>query len=105
MDNDEYNDAYYCSQFFITYPKFNPIQSNPETDTLRLTQEFSEKFFYYTQKCIEITPLSVIIDDIKNYRQLNDIQFTQLDVMTHEEKIKIIKIYNKMFSSLENIIN
>jgi len=72
---------------------------------LRLTQEFSEKFYIFTQKCIEITPLSVIIDDIKNYRQLNDIQFTQLDVMTHEEKIKIIKIYNKMFSSLENIIN
>ena len=74
------------------------------TDTLRLTQEFNEKFFNQTGKSIEITHLSIMKDDIKNYRSLTELQLTQLETFTEEEKIEIIKTYNIMFSSLENVL-
>jgi hypothetical protein len=54
--------------------------TNPErTDTLRLTQEFNEKFFNHTRKSIDITNVSIMKDDIKNYRTITDIQLTQLE--------------------------
>jgi hypothetical protein len=84
----------------------NPDQSRPiQTNTLRLTQEFNEKFFSHTRKSINITNLSIMKDDIKNYRPLTDIQLTQLEDLTENEKIEIIKTYNIMFASIENIIN
>jgi hypothetical protein len=80
-------------------------QHPKRTDTLRLTQEFSEKFFMETMKRIEITDLSVIIDDIRNYRTLTETQLAQLPTLSDSKKIEIIKTYNTMFASLENIIN
>jgi hypothetical protein len=44
-------------------------------------------------------------DDIKNYRPLTDIQLTQIEDLTENEKIEIIKTYNIMFASIENVIN
>jgi hypothetical protein len=88
-----------------------PIQTNPDqsikeiTNTLRLTQEFNDMFFNHTRKSIDITNLSIMKDDIKNYRPLTDIQLTQLEDLTENEKIEIIKTYNIMFASIENIIN
>jgi hypothetical protein len=83
-----------------------PIQTNPErTDTLRLTQEFNDKVFNHTRKSIDITNLSIMKDDIKNYRPLTDIQLTQIEDLTENEKIEIIKTYNIMFASIENVIN
>jgi uncharacterized protein YjgD (DUF1641 family) len=109
MEDDEYKDAY----FIINYV-FNPIvikeqtNSNPnekeQTDTLRLTQEFNKSFLKYFRKTIEITPLSIMVDNIRNYRPLTDIQITQLDNLTSEEKIKIIKEYNNMYKSLEKLL-
>jgi hypothetical protein len=75
------------------------------TDTLRLTQEFSEKFFMETMQRIEITDLIVIIDDIRNYRILTETQLTQLEKLSDSQKIEIIKTYNTIFASLENVIN
>ena len=84
----------------------NPDQSIKErTNTLRLTQEFNENFFSHTRKSIDITNISIMKDDIKNYRPLTDIQLTQLEDLTENEKIEIIKTYNIMFSSIENLIN
>ena len=84
----------------------NPDQSLKErTNTLRLTQEFNEKFFSHTRKSIDITNISIMKDDIKNYRPLTDIQLTQLEDLTENEKIEIIKTYNIMFSSIEDFIN
>jgi hypothetical protein len=74
------------------------------THTLRLTQEFNEKFFNQTRKSIEITNLSIMKDDIKNYRSLTELQLTQLETFTEAEKIEIIKTYNIMFESLENVL-
>jgi len=77
-----------------------PNQTNPDrTDKLRLTQEFNEKFFSHTRKSIDITNISIMKDDIKNYRPLTDIQLTQLNDLTENEKIEIIKTYNIMFSN------
>jgi hypothetical protein len=88
-----------------------PIQTNPDqsikerTNTLRLTQEFNDRFFNHTRKSIDITNLSIMKDDIKNYRPLTDIQLTQIEDLTENEKIEIIKTYNIMFASIENLIN
>ena len=79
-------------------------QKPKRTDTLRLTQEFSEKFFKETMQRITITDLSVIIDDIRNYRTLTDVQLTQLRELSDADKIEIIQTYNTMFASLENMI-
>jgi hypothetical protein len=80
-------------------------QRPKRTDTLRLTQEFSEKFFKETMKRIVITDLSVIIDDIRNYRTLTDVQLAQLRELSEQDKIEIIQTYNTMFATLENVIN
>jgi uncharacterized protein YjgD (DUF1641 family) len=81
----------------------NEIQRTHRTDTLRLTQEFNERFFKESRKSIEITDLTIILDDIKNYRTLTDIQLNQLENLTPEERLKVIKVYNTMFSTLENL--
>ena len=104
-DNDiEYNDTKFCIDKLEKY--FGTIQSvvYEKTNTLRLTQEFNENFFRYTRKCIDISNLSIMKDDIKNYRPLTDIQLTQLEDLTEAEKIEIIKTYNIMFASIENLI-
>jgi hypothetical protein len=46
-----------------------------------------------------------MMDDIKNYRPLSELQLTQIESLSEEEKIKVIKIYNTMFASIEYIIN
>lgn len=79
------------------------IQRTQITDNLRLTQEFNERFFKETRKSIEITDLTIILDDIKNYRTLTDIQLNQLENLTPEERLKVIKVYNTMFSTLDNL--
>jgi hypothetical protein len=99
-DDEEYNDIHYINNIL---DKFVNLDQS-KTDTLRLTTEFNEKFFQQFQKNIEITPFSVIIDDIKNYRTLTELQLIELKSLSDEEKIKIIKLYNTMFSTLENII-
>jgi len=104
-DNDiEYNDTKFCIDKLEKY--FGTIQSvvYEKTNTLRLTQEFNEKFFRYTRKSIDISNLSIMKDDIKNYRPLTDIQLKQIEDLTEAEKIEIIKTYNIMFASIKNLI-
>lgn len=72
-------------------------------DTLRLTQEFSEKFFMETMRRIEITGFVIIMDDIRNYRTLTETQLSQLANLSEHEKIEIIKMYNTMFSTLDGM--
>jgi hypothetical protein len=110
MDDVEYNDIKYCMDIFKKYNE--TIQSNVYdkeknkiTNTLRLTQEFNEKFFKYTRTRIDISNLSIMKDDIKNYRPLTDIQLAQVEGLTEREKIELIKTYNIMFSTIENLIN
>ena len=74
------------------------------TNTLRSTQEFNEKFFCDTRKSIDITNLSIMKDDIKNYRELTDIQLEQLQELTETDKIELIKTYNVMLASIKDLI-
>lgn len=73
-------------------------------DTLRLTQEFNENFLKYTRKSIDITNLSIMKDDIKNYRPLTCEQLTQLEHLTETEKIEIIKTFNTIFTCIIDFI-
>lgn len=73
-------------------------------NTHRLTQEFYAKFFEKFGKHLTITPFSIILDDIKNYRALTDTQLKQVAQLTEEEKIKVIEVLNMMFSSVCKMI-
>lgn len=94
--DDEYSDC----NFINNIPN---ITENTQS-TLRLTQEFNEKFFIETRKSINITPLSIMKDDIKNYRILTDIQLEQVKELTEEEKIDIINTFNIIFKSIGEFI-
>lgn len=79
-------------------------QTPKRTDTLRLTNEFSEKLFKETLQQIDITELAIIMDDIRNYRPLTEEQFVQIKNMNESDKIKIITTYNRVFETLEDAI-
>jgi len=80
------------------------MDSNQIHNTLRLTKEFDAKFFEQFGKHLTITPFSIILDDIKNYRQLTDIQLKEVAKLSDEEKTKLIEVFNMMFSSLCQLI-
>jgi len=127
MYNDEYNDAHYLINLINEHVKKEPIVINQNlinqniinqniinqsteivkerTNSLLLTEEFNAKLYNTTRKSIDITNLSIMKDDIKNYRILTDIQLSQLETFTETEKIEIIKLYNTMFASIEHLIN
>jgi len=86
-------------------PATTPNQSIPKRrNTTILANEFKEKFFNQTRKYIHITNISIMKDDITNYRPLTDIQLAELEYLTEAEKIEIIRLYNVMFASIENLI-
>ena len=87
------------------YEKNNSKLKLKRTDTLRMTQEFNEKYFNEIRKNIETIDLYVMKDDIKNYKPLTSTQLQQLDKLTELEKIDIIYLYNTMFSTLEDVID
>lgn len=84
----------------------NRHKSKPSrSDTLRLSQEFNEKYFNEIRKNIEISDFSVIKNDITNYRPLTKIQITQLETLTEKEKIELIITYNTIVETLDHIIS
>lgn len=82
----------------------HPSQKPKRSDTLRLSQEFNEKYFNEIRKNIEINDLTVMKDDISNYKPLTHSQLLQLEKLTESEKIDIILLYNTMISTLEDMI-
>lgn len=74
-------------------------------DTLRLSKEFIEKYFDKINKDFSLTDFYIIMDDIRNYRILTEEQLSKLDKLTETEKIEIIKLYNTMFSNIENLLH
>ena len=82
------------------------IQPKPNRkSTLRLTQEFNEKYFTQFRKSLSISNFSIMKDDITNYRPLSQEQLIQVETLSDTEKIELIKLYNTMFDTLENIVN
>ena len=65
--------------------------------TLRLTQEFNEKYFTQFRKNLLISNFSIMKDDITNYRPLSQEQLIQVETLSDTEKIELIKLYNTMF--------
>jgi hypothetical protein len=82
------------------------IQPKPNRkSTLRLTQEFNEKYFTQFRKSLLISNFSIMKDDITNYRPLSEQQLIQVETLSDTEKIELIKLYNTMFNTIENIVN
>ena len=82
------------------------IQPKPNRkSTLRLTQEFNEKYFTQFRKSLSICNFSIMKDDITNYIPLTEEQLIQVETLSDTEKIELIKLYNTMFDTLENIVN
>jgi hypothetical protein len=80
------------------------IQPKPNRkSTLRLTQEFNEKYFTQFRKSLSISNFSIMKDDVTNYRPLSEQQLIQVETLSDTEKIELIKLYNTMFYTLENI--
>ena len=70
-------------------------------DTLRLSKEFNEK--HLNKIILKIDDYSIMKDDIVNFRPLSNEQMLQLETLTDKEKIELIKLYNKMFITLEDV--
>jgi len=81
-----------------------PRKSIHRSNTMELTQKFNEKFFNQVKKNIEITHFTIMKDDIKNYRTLTEIQLNEIQYLTENEKIEIIKIYNTMIATIEDLL-
>jgi len=82
------------------------IQPKPNRkSTLRLTQEFNEKYFTQFRQSLSITNFLIMKDDIKNYRPLSEQQLIQVETLTETEKIELIKLYNTIFNTIEHIVN
>ena len=82
------------------------IQPKPNRkSTLRLTQEFDEKYFTQFRQSLSISNFSIMKHDITNYTPLSKQQLIQVETLSDTEKIELIKLYNTMFSTLENIVN
>jgi hypothetical protein len=82
------------------------IQPKPNRkSTLRLTQEFNEKYFTQFRQSLSISNFLIMKQDITNYRPLSQEQLIQLETLTETEKIELIKLYNTTFNTIENIVN
>jgi hypothetical protein len=79
----------------------NIIQPKPNRkSTLRLTQEFNEKYFTEFRQSLSISNFSIIKNDIKNYKPLSEQQLVQLQTLSETEKIELIKLYNTIVDTL-----
>jgi hypothetical protein len=82
------------------------IQPKPNRKcTLRLTQEFNENYFTQFRQRLSISNFLIMKQDIINYRPLSQEQLIQLETLTETEKIELIKLYNTIFNTIENIVN
>jgi len=74
------------------------------TDTIRITEDFNERYFLKTRKRLEVSQLSIMKDDIKNYRSLTEFQLNYLSTLSENSKIEIIKIYDSMIGTIEDLL-
>jgi len=89
-----------------TIPTYPDKPRPKRNDTLRLTQQFNETYFSEFKKNILSTDnFSIIKDDVKNYRSLSNQQLIHVETLTDTEKIELIKLYNTMFYTLDNMDN
>ena len=83
-----------------TFSKLKPHR----TDTILITEDFNERYFLKTRKRLEVSQLSIMKDDIKNYRSLTEFQLNYLSTLSEDSKIEIIKIYDSMIGTIEDLL-
>ena len=69
-----------------------------------LTIELNKKLFTNSGKSLEIDSFKMLKDDIRNYRPLSEYQLLLIEKLTDIQKIEIIKLYNSIMQSIEEII-
>jgi hypothetical protein len=55
-------------------------------------------------KNLEFDTYSILKDDITNYRKLSEYQLLYIEHLTEMQKIEIIKLYDRMFHSIKDIL-
>jgi hypothetical protein len=82
------------------------IQTNPneEHNSKKLIIEFNNNLLRTTGKSFEIDAYAILKDDITNYRKLNEYQLLFIEHLTEEQKIEIIKLYDKMINTIKDIV-
>ena len=62
---------------------------------------------YYKMSRIKSTSidyLTIIMDDIRNYRTLNKLKLDYVSKLSHEQKQTIIEVFNECMAMVEDII-
>ena len=68
-----------------------------------LTEKYNEKHFNKVLNHMKMSHFSIIIEDIKNYNKLTEFQIAYLINLNENQKIEIIKMYNYMIETIENL--
>ena len=77
---------------------------NEEHDSKKIIIEFNNNLLRTTGKSLEIDTYYILKDDIVNYRKLNEYQLLYIEHLTEEQKIEIIKLYDRMLNTIKNIV-
>lgn len=87
--------------------KIVPMDWKPP-DEYGLKNSFSIIPEYYQRdndKILDIDYLTIILDDIRNLRKLNEYQLEFIKNLDNENKHKIILEFNKLFDVINSILN
>lgn len=87
--------------------KIIPIDWKPPEEP-GLKNSFSIIPEYYQRdnnKILDIDYLTIILDDIRNLRKLNEYQLEFIKNLDNENKHKIILEFNKLFDVINSILN
>ena len=68
------------------------------------TIERNDNLLKNIRKSWELDTYSILKDDITNYKKLNEYQLLYIENLTEKQKIEIIKLYDKMFNYIKDII-
>jgi len=67
-------------------------------------RELMTKIQLRTNRSMEINPLVLLKDTIKNYRKLSEYEKMYLSYLTPEEKIEIILLYDQVLSCIVDLL-
>ena len=80
------------------------IIMEPElSTTFILTNDVRSKMAK-TGKSFEMDVFKILKDDIRNYRRLTSYQIIQIEYLTDQPKIEIIKLYDTIIISIQSFI-
>ena len=77
---------------------------NSNDPIIDITASINKKLIDEFGKGIEISMFTIIKDFIRNFRTLNEFQLDNLNKLSEDEKIEIIKLYNNVYKTIETLI-